>query len=855
MRKILVILFFHLIYSSFGQSIDHLENPNSFDKNEDLEKTILKYKKQLEKSDVNAAIIGQRLINVLILFAQSQNSKGDFYNAELHLKEALHFYNQYQLNFPYLGGYIYQTLGYNYLLQEEYKTAIINYEKAFKVLPDTSYLLLGTINKSLGDIHLMNNNYYSSEKYYKKAINILLKGNKQALIEMTRVYQNYGLMLYRKGNKNEGDIKLNKSYYTLLKAHGGDNNKTINASNYLGYFHITNQQYLKSISFFHKSINGIQTELKDNNIYSNPIIEDLKINKELLYALKYKAQAFYLLYIESQQKIDIEVSIATYTLAIALVDKAKLSFLNEESLLGFTKTYKSSIINNAVSVLFEAYELTKDEKYKQLMFEYSEKGKASLLSNSLEDFTQKSLSGLSKTLINQEASLKNEISVLKAKIQNQLQADSIRVLETQLFEKMDLLNSVKRTVKEELDILNIDLSEIHPVGISEIQERLKDNEILVEYTFTGYHLYTFTITDNSFEVQKSIIDSVFYSNIKNFRNTITQNNFVKSFDEIKQFKDLSHRLYLALIKPIEAEIEGKHLIIVPEEELLYVPFDILCKSQWKKGEHFRNLKYLIHDHPISYNYSSTLRFKLRKSLSNPNDEILSYAPIYNFESSGLEPLPFAQEEVSYINSLFSSSNITGEYATEHHFKTYARDYKYLHLSMHSSINEENSIFSNLFFSDDTNSTEDGKLEINELYREKINSDLVVLSGCRTGDGKLYKGEGLYSLSRGFMHAGCPNITLTMWDVNDESSYHIIHNYYKYLSEGLANDIALQRSKIDYLKQASSLNALPFFWASYMILGDNNLVIEQSNNLNLLLWLLGTSLLIGLIILGIRKFLK
>lgn len=855
MKLIIIFIFLFLNVSVFGQII----NPTSIEKdlhlNNNYEQSILEYKNQLINKNGNAIDIAQRLINALILMAQNQNSKGDFNNAEIHLNEAFLFYKKYQLRAPELECYLLQNKGYNYILQENYPDAIKNYEKALKVVSDTSYLFLGSILRNIGDIHTRQHNFILSEPFYKKAIDILSDRGGTCLKELNKVYQNYGWMLIEIGAISKGEKILTNSYKSLFQIYGQHDKKTIFAANYLGYLYLTNNQFLKAIQYFQKSINGIQEELIDRSIYATPKIEDLEVNTELLYALKYKAQAFYLLYTESKKKEDILASIATYTLTIALVDKAKLSFLNEESLLGFTKSYKSSIINNAVSVLYEAYELTKDEKYKQLMFEYSEKGKASLLSNSLEDFTQKSLSGLSKTLIDQEASLKNEISVLKAKIQNQLQADSIRVLETQLFEKMDLLNSVKRTVKEELDILNIDLSEIHPVEVSEIQERLKDNEILVEYTLTGYHLYTFTITDNSFEVQKSIIDSVFYSNIKNFRNTITQNDFVKSFDEIKPFKDLSHRLYLALIKPIEAVIEGKHLIIVPEEELLYVPFDILCKSQWKKGENFRSLKYLIHDHPISYNYSSTLRFKLRKSLSNPNDEILSYAPIYNFESSGLEPLPFAQEEVSYINSLFSSSNITGEYATEHHFKTYARDYKYLHLSMHSSINEENSIFSNLFFSDDTNSTEDGKLEINELYREKINSDLVVLSGCRTGDGKLYKGEGLYSLSRGFMHAGCPNITLTMWDVNDESSYHIIHNYYKYLSEGLTNDIALQRSKIDYLKQASSLNALPFFWASYMILGDNNLVIEQSNNLNLLLWLLGTSLLIGLIILGIRKFLK
>lgn len=852
MRKILIILLFHLTFSSFSQGFDNHEKMNSHSRI--TEELIIDLKNQINQANSDKNTLVQRLINALIVISQKQNSNNNFYKAEVHLQEALYFYKRYQLNIPYLNGYLFQSIGYNNALQKHYDIAIKNYEKALKTLPDTSFLFLGSINKSLGDIYLQIESYITSEKYYNKAIDILSNKATKYIYELSKAYQSYGLMLYQKGELDKGERNLKDSYNTLLNEYGPKNEQTISVSNYLGYFYITNQQYLKSICFFNKSIHGFSKELNDSSIYSNPQIIDLKINKELLYALKYKAQAFYLLYTETKDKKDLGASIATYALAVALVDKAKLSFLNEESLLGFTKSYKSSIINNVVSVLFEAYELTKNEKYKQLMFEYSEKGKASLLSNALEDFSQKSLSGLSLTLIQQEASLKNEISVLKAKIQTQTQVDSLKNLEIKMFDKMDLLDSVKQCVKLELKQQNIDLSEIHPVGITEIQEQLKDNEILVDYTLTGYHLYTFTITAASFEVHKSIINTSFYSSIKNFRNSITQNNFVKSFDEIKQFKDLSHQLYLALIKPIEAEIKGKHLIVVPEEELLYVPFDILCDTKWEEGQTFRTLRYLIHDHPISYNYSSTLRFKVKKTETDQKNEIITYAPNYNFETSGLEPLPFAQEEVRYINSLFSSTSITGKYATEHHFKTYARDYKYLHLSMHSSINEENSLFSNLCFSEDTNTTEDGRLEINELYREKINSDLVVLSGCRTGDGKLYKGEGLYSLSRGFMHAGCPNITLTMWDVNDESSYLIIHNYYKYLSEGLTNDVALQKSKIDYLKQANSLNALPFFWASYMVLGNNNLIIEQSNNLNILLWIISSFFLIGLITVGVRKFL-
>ncbi len=277
-----------------------------------------------------------------------------------------------------------------------------------------------------------------------------------------------------------------------------------------------------------------------------------------------------------------------------------------------------------------------------------------------------------------------------------------------------------------------------------------------------------------------------------------------------------------------------------------MPFDILTDQRWKKGNTYRSLNYLIYDYPISYNYSSTLRFKFNKLKSNSKNEIITYAPDYNNKVDGLDPLPYAQEEVRYINKIFDTKSMLGQLATEHHFKTHAKDYQYIHLSMHASIDDENSLFTRLYFVED--SIDDGHLEINELYQLKLNSDLVVLSGCSTGGGELYKGEGLYSLSRGFMQAGCPNITLTLWNINDESSYQIISNYYKNLADGLPNDIALQQSKIAYLKQASQLNSFPYFWASYIIVGDNNLTIEQGSNPYYLFMIVGLVIILMILFL-------
>ena len=65
-----------------------------------------------------------------------------------------------------------------------------------------------------------------------------------------------------------------------------------------------------------------------------------------------------------------------------------------------------------------------------------------------------------------------------------------------------------------------------------------------------------------------------------------------------------------------------------------------------------------------------------------------------------------------------------------------------------------------------NTTEDGWLNTSEIYNMQLNARMAVLSACNTGSGKLQKGEGVMSLARGFLYAGCPSIIMTLWEVRN-----------------------------------------------------------------------------------------
>lgn len=807
-------------------------NAKGFSTESDFEKAIKTYKllSQIDAPEKQSNI--DKLLIVLNLYALDQISKGDFNKADILLKQAEYYLKQFTLTNSNLRGYIYQNIGYNYFWQKKYKTASEYYLKALNVIPKSSIEYRGAINRTLADINFELRKYDIASQYFQNAIKIL-EHDSTLLGELSKTYQSYGYMLISTGKESDGELKLKRAYELLLNKFGLNDPKVISASNYLAYFYKTQNKHSKALQYFQKSIIGIQEEFSDTNIYSNPNSKELKLNRELLYALKYKALTLYNLYKENRELRNLFFSIETYQLTSELIEKAQNSYLNEESALALSSSYKSSIINYAITSSQRAYEETQNKEYLELAFEFSEKGKASLLTGALSDYQKKSKSGVPEALIQAEIRLKTQITLLKNKAETSLQKELKQSTEKQLFEQMGTLDSVQNIIKQKEQQFNI--SGPKSLSISDIQKQLKSNEVLIEYSLTGYYLYTFCISKDRVTLHKQRTDSVFYAQLKMLGEKIKSTAFEKNYADVETFNNISFALYQKLIAPIEEQIQGQHLIIIPEEELLYLPFDLLCKEAWKEGCSFSDLKYLIHDYPISYHYAAGLRFNPedspQKDYQAKKGQFISYAPSYHFKKDHLKPLPYALKEVAYLHQVFESDTINGQQASESHFKTYAKDYRYLHLSMHASIDDENALFSKLYFASLNDSLEDGALNISELYQLKLNNELVVLSGCSTGDGELHKGEGLYSLSRGFLQAGCPNITLTLWNINDGSSYEIIKSYYQYLHEGAANDIALQQSKIDYLNQASKLNSLPYFWAAYTIVGDNNLKIETKGKFN------------------------
>jgi CHAT domain-containing protein len=192
------------------------------------------------------------------------------------------------------------------------------------------------------------------------------------------------------------------------------------------------------------------------------------------------------------------------------------------------------------------------------------------------------------------------------------------------------------------------------------------------------------------------------------------------------------------------------------------------------------------------------------------------------------PIPGSEEEVKAIDKIYNEVTFFKKQVTESRFKQVAGSYNIIHIASHGIVDNENPLFSKILLKPQKDSTEDGLLNTYEVYSLHLNTPLVVLSACNTGYGKLYKGEGIMSMARGFIVAGAQDVVMTLWSVADKTSNELMKGFYNYLSQSNTVNVALQNAKNDYLSNADNIKSHPYFWAGYVSVGNSDMKFANPN---------------------------
>ena len=374
-----------------------------------------------------------------------------------------------------------------------------------------------------------------------------------------------------------------------------------------------------------------------------------------------------------------------------------------------------------------------------------------------------------------------------------------------------------------------------PCKLEEIQEKLMDKETaLIEYFIGDKNAFVFFITKNDLHIHELPQSKELQERVNDYIKLISAKS-VKEFDSFAA----SHKLYQQLIGSFRNKlISIKKLIIIPDRNLHYLPFETLISQSLSS-----NTKFMVEDYKISYapSASSLIHLLERRGISRKQKDLLAFAdPVYTsggkpgkeidadkilrevYLEQGFDfyPLKYSAVEVKKISRFIKGKFrdiYTREAAKEEKVKESSMaDYKIVHFATHGLLDEKVPMRSSLVLSLDQDPKEDGFYQVREIYNTRLNSDLVILSACQTGKGRLEKGEGVSGLSRAFLYAGAQSVLVSLWNINDKATSEFMGYFYQYLSQRKSKQKALQMAKI---KMVKSKYAHPFYWGSFILIGD------------------------------------
>jgi len=625
-------------------------------------------------------------------------------------------------------------------------------------------------------------------------------------------------------NNNIGDLYLYDSSLekaklalqkSLLFAGNKKESKSLVYSTY-GAYHIELKEFEKAKAYFEKAIQLLVIG-KESKSYINPTIDELslKSNKLKLFQLVIQKATYWKeRYNNDKQNEYLNNALKDYKLADQLLDVIRFDSTEKTSKL-FWREKGAGLYMKAVEVSY----LLND---KESAYFFMEKNKALLLLEELSDQQAKVVSNLPQQLIERDFVLKQKI---------------IEAEETSIYNKADVLFELKRNYEQFKDSLATNypayskLKKFLPVLNYQDHKTnfINTNTATLQFVINENEAYGLAISKGSTVLYHINDGVVLQKEIVELTEQLQQPFNTQT--EIDGYVKIAHSIFKKLMPvSIYEKLKGKKLTIAADGIIQNIPFEALISDATNQNS------YLIKNNEINYVYSFSYLLSNNKKVRNPEHTFLGFAP-EQFQDKSLAVLSNSINEITSINSIFSDKTFVREQASKSNFKTNFENYKIVHLATHSGSSNTEKPW--LAFSDE-------KVNLNEIYATQNQADLVVLSACKTSQGELKTGEGIMSLARGFFFSGTNSVISTLWNINDKTTQEIMYSFYTNLKDGQTKSKALHESKLAYLSSSEGSMASPFYWSSFVLIGDSGIVsVESKTN-----WILLVALFLVIIAIGI-----
>ncbi|MEG3972422.1 CHAT domain-containing tetratricopeptide repeat protein [Microcoleus sp. T2B6] len=279
-----------------------------------------------------------------------------------------------------------------------------------------------------------------------------------------------------------------------------------------------------------------------------------------------------------------------------------------------------------------------------------------------------------------------------------------------------------------------------------------------------------------------------------------------------------HQLLIDPIQTLLPKDPNAHVIFIPQASLFQVPFPALQDA---------NGTYLIEKHTIltapSIQVLALTRQQRQKLasqashsgnalvLGNPTMPSVSLSP--GEPKRQLSPLPGAEAEARAIAPLLKTQAITGAQGTKAAIVPKMPQASIIHLATHGLLDDVRGLGSAIALA--PSGTDDGLLTAEEIFDMKLQANLVVLSACNTGEGRI-TGDGVIGLSRALISAGVPSVIVSLWAVPDAPTSELMRSFYQNLQNNPDKAQALRQAMLTTMKT----HPQPRNWAAFTLIGES-----------------------------------
>ena len=425
-----------------------------------------------------------------------------------------------------------------------------------------------------------------------------------------------------------------------------------------------------------------------------------------------------------------------------------------------------------------------------------------------------------------------------------------------------------------------ELGAARPLRVGEIQRRLLDeNTVLLEYALgiagdpESDRSFVWLVTSTGVEGHLLPKRVEIEAAARRVYELLTARNRVSGphrreliAQSDAKFKVEARELSRTLFSPVAAKLTGKRLLIAPQGALQFVPFAALPSPGAngpvdKETEQVRNPRSytpLIADHEVIIAPSASalaavarqtaMRKPAERSVIVFADPVFSAADDRVGRATGrkararrvgetrrdnsstnegamlnLSRLSATDWEARRIASLVGDSRVVSNFdaSREAALDPALSEYRFIHFATHAVINTENPDLSAIVLSqvDERGRPVNGLLSAQDIHHLKLSAELVVLSACRTGLGKDAAGEGLLTLTRGFLSSGAARVIVTLWSVEDQATAEMMSRFYRRMlgPQAMTPAAALRATQEEMWREGRW--GAPYYWGGFVLQGD------------------------------------